>query len=274
MPSVGRIKQLSVLGVAIAALGISANSASAANDVWLWACHGPSGQALGTDPFEVAESFSAEMFVYGDECAGEASGGLGGGGLSAVLSQQAGGQNQPVDGGSEASMRLDVPPGLKLAKVKLQRQTRGLAGAQQLGNKQSYEVFAGSGAAKRTLERVTLEDAAPANVDGETTWDVPTPDGASGDSVTVAVKCESPINTPCPASAPIEADVARAGLMVSDTSKPKMAVGGTRSPAAGFLDLDVAASDEGTGLRKVIAYLEGGTGGPVVRVLLGRSRVR
>src|SRR5215207_5342701 len=45
MPSIGRIKQVSVVGIAAALLGVTASSASA-QDVWLWACHGPSGQAL------------------------------------------------------------------------------------------------------------------------------------------------------------------------------------------------------------------------------------
>ena len=41
MPSVGRIKQLSVAGVSQPrSSGVAASSASA-NDVWLWACHGP-----------------------------------------------------------------------------------------------------------------------------------------------------------------------------------------------------------------------------------------
>ena len=49
MPSVGRIKQLSVAGVVAAAfLGVSPRARSA-GDVWLWACHGPNGQAL-TEP--------------------------------------------------------------------------------------------------------------------------------------------------------------------------------------------------------------------------------
>ena len=48
MPSVGRIKQLSVLGgVSAVLLAVGASSASAApNEVWLWACHGPDGEAL------------------------------------------------------------------------------------------------------------------------------------------------------------------------------------------------------------------------------------
>jgi hypothetical protein len=45
MPSFVRIKRVSVIGVAFAAFTIPVATASA-GDVWLWACHGPGGQAL------------------------------------------------------------------------------------------------------------------------------------------------------------------------------------------------------------------------------------
>src|SRR6478735_7882021 len=45
MPSFVRIKRVSVIGVAFAAFTIPVATASA-DDVWLWACHGPGGQAL------------------------------------------------------------------------------------------------------------------------------------------------------------------------------------------------------------------------------------
>ena len=47
MPSFGLKQKLSVLGVAQRPWALSTSSASAANDVWLWACHGPGGEALG-----------------------------------------------------------------------------------------------------------------------------------------------------------------------------------------------------------------------------------
>ena len=47
MPSVGLKMKLSVLGVAFAALGVSTSTASA-SDVWLWACHGPSGSPINS----------------------------------------------------------------------------------------------------------------------------------------------------------------------------------------------------------------------------------
>ncbi len=45
MPSFVRIKRISVIGVAFAAFTVPVATASA-DDVWLWACHGPGGQAL------------------------------------------------------------------------------------------------------------------------------------------------------------------------------------------------------------------------------------
>ncbi len=259
MPSVGRIKQLSVLGVAIAALGISASSASAANDVWLWACHGPGGQDLGASSVRSGRGLQRrDGSPTATRASGGASGGLGDGGHSAVLSQQAGGQNQPVDGRSEAFMRLDVPPDLTLAKVRLQRQTRGFSGAQQLGNKQSYEVFAGATGTKRSLERITLEDAAPANVDGEATFDIPAPPSGSGDSVTVCGQVRQPAQPSMPG---FGADRGRRRPRRPDGQRHDEADDGRRRHAqsgrrASSTSMSRRATT-GTGLRKVIAYLDG-----------------
>src|SRR4051794_16326635 len=68
MPSVGRIKQLSVLGVATAAvLGFSAGSASADTDVWLWACHGPgtNGAGLPLNALQTSGHFAASTMYDG-----------------------------------------------------------------------------------------------------------------------------------------------------------------------------------------------------------------
>jgi hypothetical protein len=256
MPSVGRIKKLSALGVAAAAaFGVSASSASA-NDVWLWACHGPQGQALGSGPFKVSEIFTGAgfpggIFSYGDECADGAAEGLGGGGLTAALSERAGDPpaNQAVQGQAEASLRLDVPPGLKLQAVKILRQTRGFSTEEaDSGNPQEYSLTTAGG----TLERVSLADEVRGDKNGEAEFAV-TGGPAAGDWLKIAVKCAtgSP-STPCPASDPVEVDVSRVGLKVSDTSKPKAAVGGTQSPASGDMKLNIPASDDGSGLKEVV----------------------
>jgi len=67
MPSVGRIKQLSVLGGSVVAallLSVGTSSASAA-DVWLWACQGPDGGAVATSKFETFVSNGGQA---GDTC--------------------------------------------------------------------------------------------------------------------------------------------------------------------------------------------------------------
>src|SRR3954452_12734786 len=77
MPSLGRIQQLSVLGVTAVVLGVSAHSASAAeNDVWLWSCHSPTGQALDLDKANTHDRFDwsvtpgTAVNPFGDECKG------------------------------------------------------------------------------------------------------------------------------------------------------------------------------------------------------------
>lgn len=96
MPSVGRIHKLWVLGIATAAVGANASTASA-GDVWLWACQGPAGQPLGGSPFEGSG--------FADGC--DEAGGVLRGELTA--------QDQ-----AERRLRATVPPGTKLAKVTLQ----------------------------------------------------------------------------------------------------------------------------------------------------------
>src|SRR4051812_32469700 len=92
MPSKGRIRQLSVLGVAAAILGVTASSASAAdNQIWFWACHGPDGA-----PITLTKGLGATTAYSGtltDTC------GDPGGALSATLNSSGGN----VGGYSEAT---------------------------------------------------------------------------------------------------------------------------------------------------------------------------
>ena len=67
MPSFGRIKKLTVLGVAVATFGVMAGAASAeTNDVWVWACHGPGNQPVGD---YLGGGGSSNLAAYGDGCA-------------------------------------------------------------------------------------------------------------------------------------------------------------------------------------------------------------
>ena len=101
MPSVGRIKQLSVLGgVAAALLAVGASSASAApNQVWLWACHGPNGEALST-PYESTQNYGGTVTANGGGCAAD--------GGSLTLSVPSDGTN--VKGFSQALAQFPSTP--------------------------------------------------------------------------------------------------------------------------------------------------------------------
>ena len=64
----------------------------------------------------------------------------------------------------------------------------------------------------------------------------------------------------CAADGPASLDVSRVGLKVAETGDaqaPTFAVGGTRSPAAGTLSLDIHANDPGVGLNWAEASIEG-----------------
>lgn len=101
MPSRGGLR-LSVVATACT-VGLAMASSASANDVVLWACHGPAGQALGSDPF-------AGAATYGTGCATEA------------MALEAGG----VRATGDRDFGLSVRPGLILETVWLLRGTSGL----------------------------------------------------------------------------------------------------------------------------------------------------
>jgi hypothetical protein len=96
MPSRGGLR-LSVFAMTCAA-GLAAASSASANDVVLWACHGPTGQPLGAGPFGGAAEYGT----------GGCSGDLAAGGV----------QSQ--------SFGLVVRPGVVLKRVSLLRSASGL----------------------------------------------------------------------------------------------------------------------------------------------------
>ena len=262
MPSVSLIRKLTVLGVAIASFGVSASSASA-SDVWLWACHSPSGEALDVGAHtQFSSQFGGTTARYGDGCANGAADGYGGGGIGSSLSTAA----PTVSGQSKAFSAFAVPPGLQLAGVKLTRQTTGFNGATQPNNPITYSAKTSNS----VLESTALTAAAPADVTGEATFSTPTA-ASSGESVNVGVECATGNpNTTC-TSAPASVSVYRVGMRVvetganDDANRPTFALGGTRSPAGGarpedkIMNLDVRANDGGIGLKSATAFFEGGS---------------
>jgi hypothetical protein len=261
MPSVGRIKQLSVLGVVTAAvLGFSAGSASADTDVWLWACHGPDGRGLPLNALEVAGHFQASAAYdgsitdVGDTCTQPS-----GGGKKAGLPAGA------VHGASSALLQFDVPPGLQMAQVKIRRETTGLAG--NTGG-QSYAVT-------NTNNANPLEAPTGANVSGE--LDKTFTGNGAGDQLRIGVSCSASPSQSCPATSdpdgPVSVFVSRVGMRVSEIvpqdakdTAPKFAIGGLTKPAAadaqGNITLDIRATDAGMGLRDAVAWFDDQTATP------------
>jgi hypothetical protein len=238
MPSFSRIKKLSVLGVAVAALGVTASGASAAtNDVWVWACHGPGGQEIGN-------VFGSTDFTgYGVGC--DTAGDIDAGGLRGRLPLAA--EGNAITYGKTVSANLTVPPGTNLTAVRLQRRVTDAA-----PNVTYSATYGGAG------PNTSLESFSGANVPAEDKTVPVTPLGQGG-NVQLRLECTSTAG--CPATAPANLDVASLAMKVTDTSPPHVGVGGYQSPADKALSLDFAATDVGTGLRTAEAWI---TGQPVV----------
>jgi hypothetical protein len=238
MPSVGLKVKLSVLGVAFAAFGVSTSTASA-SDVWLWACHGPSGSPIQT--------FGSTTFGgYGPGCTQNGNT-LDDGGVRGVLNPAGG----SIPFGSVGA-NLQVPPSTKLTGLRVQRRASGLAPGVE------YSIKAPTAAS--TLESSSGPDVAAA----DKTFTVDPGSTVSG-NVLISLGCTTIGG--CAAAGPATLDISRVGMKVAETGDaqaPTFAVGGTRSPAAGTLSLDIHANDPGIGLNYAEAGIEG--------TVLARSR--
>jgi hypothetical protein len=213
MPS--GFKRLGPVGLAGAVLACAAAAPASANDAWLWACHGPGGQSLGTTGL-----------VSDARADGAVSGGCG------DAQALTGGFTQAApSGGSAASVRADVPPGLSLLGVRL-----GVA-------------LSGDGATLRTAG-----DAFPLSAAGPD-FTVAHPQ-AGGDFALVSLACD--FGQRCPAGVAAFALSALA-LHVDDASPPRFSVGGWHTPSAELEDLEVSATDVGTGLASARLVVDGAT---------------
>jgi hypothetical protein len=229
MPSFSRIKQLSVLGVAVATLGVTASGASAAsNDVWVWACHGPAGEDLGN------VFGSNNLTDYGVGC--DAPGDIDAGGLHGQLAVGGG----AIPYGTTAGANLTVPPGTQLTAVRVQRRVTNAAA------NVIYTASALGG---------SLESVQGANVAAEDKTFPITPGSTVSGTVGLKLECTSPSS--CPSTDPATLDVSSLAMKVADTAKPSVAVGGYQSPADKDLKLDFAGTDVGTGLRTAEAWITG-----------------
>jgi hypothetical protein len=219
MPSFSRVKKLSVLGVAIAAFTVPVANASA-DDVWLWACHGPGGQAL------------PDLGTRADSGAGGSCLTDNGGAADAL-------QLRPA-GAASATRAFDVPSNLTLASVKLGRTTA-------LGTGQKYVAGTETNPALESL------DSTGAPLTGENTVN------ATGTQLRVGVTCPTNDCT-TPAGGNGGVDLSYVAMRVTDSIPPRGAVGGWRSPASDdpAFKLNVQATDAGVGLKSATAFVDGG----------------
>lgn len=109
--------RVSIAGVVAAAiLGISAASASA-GEVWMWACHGPNGQALdatGVDSVDLTPGAT-----YADATAGGCGSSAAGAGKTITA----------TGASSSSTLKVTVPDGLNVKRVKIVRTATGLGAA-------------------------------------------------------------------------------------------------------------------------------------------------
>jgi hypothetical protein len=230
MPSVSLIRKLTVLGVALAGLGVSTSSASA-SDVWLWTCHGPSGTPI-------SDGLGQDFANYGAGCGAQGSD-LGSGGQRGTLTPDA--TTGAFTYNEHAAATFNVPAETTLTGVRIQRRASGVVANMK------YSLTAPS-------NQVTLESATGADVAAADQSFTVAPSGSTGGSVGVSLACVPP--TGCPTTTgPATLDVSRLGISVSDTTAPTFAVGGSRSPVAGDMVLDIRANDGGVGLRYAQAFL-------------------
>ena len=233
MPSFSRVKKLSVLGVAIAAFTVPVANASA-DDVWLWACHGPSGQAAPRSRhprrhrrrWQLSNRQRREPLTL-CTCARRAA--------------------------ASATRAFDVPSNLTLASVKLGRTTALATGQEYLASTETTPVVETAGSADAPLS-------------GENTVN------ATGTQLRVGVTCPANDCT-TPAGGAGGVDLSYVAMRVTDTIAPRGAVGGWRSPASDdpAFKLNVQATDAGVGLKSATAFVDGGA---VVTALFGDASCR
>ena len=231
MPSVGGIQKLSMLVLAVAILGVTASSASAA-PVWVWACQGPNGQTVETSLAQVAPP-------TGDGSVESAGAGCGGG-VSLGFTR-----TDPI-ANSSATVRISLPSGLRATQVRVLRNGTGFGAAPD-----TYR-FSASLDGHGTLEQVNGNAA----LVGETTFNT----NGSG-ALTFSLSCTSATES-CATGAP-RVEIERIAVLVDDTVAPRGAVG-WNSPVDKSADLKPSVSDEGVGLERIEAVISAAAGAPAL----------
>jgi hypothetical protein len=183
----------------------------------LWACHGPTGSGL---PFSYTLSGTPEASF--DTASGGCSSPTGSITLGFRRPDPAIGQN--------AALRFEVPSGVTLTRLRLSRTAAG----------PGYVAQTSSGPLEREDAGALLEQ------DLET--------AAAGQYVELRLACETSPRCDSP-----EAGVSfrSATLTVRDTTAPGATIGAIPQKASGLFDVDVRASDAGSGLATTTASIDG-----------------
>jgi hypothetical protein len=231
MPSVGRIKRVSVAGVVATALFGAAASNAAAGDVWMWTCHGPASAQGAREPITAAPVVTTR----GDGASSKVNGGCGSGpdaislgkpGPAASSSAELNLPDAPNTAGSGSPP--SILSGLNIKQIRVIRRTRGLTPAPA---DQSYALTF-DGQILETSDKLSADDATY-NVTG------------SG-PLTFKVSCGS---TCAEAPATVGVDVVAVAFLVSDTEGPYGGGVGRNNPVISNTDPDPKGIGPGLPLR-------------------------
>jgi hypothetical protein len=254
MPSIGRIKQLSVLGgVAAALLAFGASSASAAPyQIRLWACHGPHGEALPTTTAGVATANGgATVTAVGGGCASP------GGGLELKLPAN------PSRLADATQVFHRFPSDTIIEQIDVNRAFTGF-GQPAAAGLPTY--FFGGGSPANSYEAF---DVSKTNITQPEATLTPANNPNYGDQMRVSLKCETVGG--CTAgessvrfsSAAFRVVESVNGAASSDeATAPKIAVGGVRNemandPKTGAgVNIEIRATDVGSGLSGAVVQLD------------------
>ncbi|MBE2316176.1 hypothetical protein DVA67_009330 [Solirubrobacter sp. CPCC 204708] len=202
---------MSIAGVIAAAiLGVSAASASAA-PVWLWACHGPAGEAIPASPAsDKVETLTAGNTADGSKPSLDGCGTPGSAGVTLSV---------PADtpaAGSTSTLTVTLPAGLSATAAKVNGAVRGGG---------TFRVIPEGPAVTNPAMGSVIENLPPSN------------------AVTLELSCTSSCATAA-------VDVTSVVLRVDDSVGPEGAVS-WNTPVDKVMKLTPAATDQGVGLERV-----------------------
>lgn len=198
--------RVSIAGVfATAVLGASAASASA-SEVWMWACHGPNGQAL-------TDANVASGSAKGGTVTNRTGGGCTAAGDDAGKTLTAAGED------SSAELVVATPRGLNVKKVRILRRANGLGVAGSATYSATYGAYNDPTAGGTTTTPNGPQTALP-----DTDFSVAAPEFAVAGEGALTLKLS------CTAACTGSLDVAGVAFLVEDKTAPYGASGNGSNP--------------------------------------------